>query len=75
MFFQKSLKIQSFICDHALILFESEMCDNMGDMIKAVIKNFDLKSEFIPKYPFVLFSGSFGQNSSIFKTMMRNGKF
>ena len=46
----------------------------MGDMIKAVINNSDLKYGEYPKYPFVL-SFCFGQNRSIFKTMMGNEKF
>ena len=43
----------------------------MGDMIKAVIKNFDLKSGVSTRLSFC----SIGQNSSIFKTMIGNGKF
>ena len=45
----------------------------MGDMIKAVINNSDLKSGEYPEYPFAL-SFCFGQNSSIFKTIAGNGK-
>ena len=69
------MKIQSFICDHTLILFESEMRDNMGDMIKAVIKNLDLKTGIYSKISFCPIYNNFGQNSSIFKTIVENGKF
>lgn len=47
----------------------------MGDMIKSVIKNFDLKSGEYPEYPFCPVLNCFGQNSAIFKPMMGNGKF
>ena len=47
----------------------------MGDMIKAVKKNFDLKSGLSSRLSFCPVFNCFGQNSSIFKTMMENGKF
>ena len=42
--FFKIIKFQTFICDCDLIIFESEIVIDMGDMIKAVKKNFDSKS-------------------------------
>lgn len=58
----------------------------MGDMIKAVIGNFDLKSgvssrlSFCPIFNCFGINSSislncFGENSSIFKALMENGKF
>ena len=47
----------------------------MGNMIKAVIRNFDLKSGEYPEYPFCPALNCFGQNGAIFKTMMGNGEF
>ena len=46
---------------------------NMGDMIKAVMKNFDLKSGVSSKISFCPIFICFGQNGSIFKIMI--GKF
>ena len=46
----------------------------MGDMIKAVIKNFDLKSGEYPEYPFVLFSISLDKKV-LFLNPLGNGKF
>ena len=51
------------------------MRDNMGDMIKAVIKNLDLKTGIYSKISFCPIYNNFGQNSSIFKTIVENGKF
>ena len=45
----------------------------MGDMIKAVKKNFDLKSGLSSRLSFCPVFNCFGQNSSIFKTMMEMG--
>ena len=47
----------------------------MGDMIKAVKKIFDLKSGLSSRLSFCPIFNCFGQNSSIFKTIMGNGKF
>ncbi|MBO5840902.1 MAG: hypothetical protein J6Q86_05715 [Methanobrevibacter sp.] len=45
----------------------------MGDMIKDDMQNFDLNLELrISVCPIF---NCFGQNSSIFKTMLENGKF
>jgi hypothetical protein len=46
----------------------------MGDMVDDVINNFDLKSG-VSRISVCPIFNCFGQNSSIFKTMMENGKF
>lgn len=51
--------------------FWSEIVIIMGDMIKAVKNKFDLKSGS----PLRLSFCPIGQNGSIFKTMIGNGKF
>ena len=54
------LKVKSVIC--------------MGDMIKAVLKNFDLKFGVYSRVSLCPILNCFAENSSIFKTRM-DGKF